>query len=191
MSVREKVIERFSHVLRHEVENDFRENLFSIFVDNLNPKVDLVCLWEFFKSFGKVRDVFLSSKNSSRRCCFAFVRFESMEEAERVAKEASGRKKAEIKNPCSRSFVEVAKGFEYEIQEEGDEGNKKLLYVLWDSNLGDKGWLLKCGVLKDFVNVYSVNHRLSSRGFSFSSSYLGDKSIVWCFDSEDQREAFI
>ncbi|KAK0601335.1 hypothetical protein LWI29_023255 [Acer saccharum] len=65
---------------------DFRDNLFSIFVDNLNSKVDLECLWGLFKPFGKVRDVYLLTEKASRRSKFAFVRFESLEEATKVAK---------------------------------------------------------------------------------------------------------
>ena len=52
---------------------DIRENLFSIFVDNLSFKVEQRCLWDVFKPFGKVRDVFLSMEKSSRRSKFAFV----------------------------------------------------------------------------------------------------------------------
>ena len=69
---------------------DFRENLFSIFVDNLNPKVDQRCLWDVFKPFGKVRDVFLSMEKRARRSKFAFVRFETLEEAIKVAKTIDG-----------------------------------------------------------------------------------------------------
>ncbi|KAK2650742.1 hypothetical protein Ddye_018231 [Dipteronia dyeriana] len=76
---------------RYEGKRDFRDNLFSIFVDNLNPKVDMACLWEIFKSLGRARDVFLSSKTTSRRKCFAFIRFESLEEARMVAENVNGR----------------------------------------------------------------------------------------------------
>ena len=71
----------------------FRDNLFSIFVDNLNAKVDYECLWGLFKPFGKVRDVFLSAEKSTRSSKFAFVcfvRFETMEEANKVAKTTNG-----------------------------------------------------------------------------------------------------
>ncbi|KAK3189697.1 hypothetical protein Dsin_029258 [Dipteronia sinensis] len=66
-------------------KRDFRDNLHSVFVDNLNPKVDLVSLWGIFKSFGRVRDVYLSPNNGQRKMCFAFVRFDTMEEANKVA----------------------------------------------------------------------------------------------------------
>ncbi|KAK3212628.1 hypothetical protein Dsin_017334 [Dipteronia sinensis] len=64
---------------------DFRSGLFSIFVDNLNPRVDLMGLWSIFKPFGTVRDVFLSSKKSGRKSCYTFVRFASKAEASKVA----------------------------------------------------------------------------------------------------------
>ncbi|KAI9197945.1 hypothetical protein LWI28_007187 [Acer negundo] len=82
--------------------------------------------------------------------------------------------KADIKNLCSRSFVEVAKGSKNGIQEKGDEGNKKLLSMLWDSNFGDVSWLSKCamGVLKDFVNVSSMNQR-------WCNSHVPQARLVW------------
>ncbi|KAK2654193.1 hypothetical protein Ddye_014049 [Dipteronia dyeriana] len=38
-----------------------------------------------FKPFGKVRDIFLSSKKTFRRSCYAFIRFETLEEDRKVA----------------------------------------------------------------------------------------------------------
>ncbi|KAK3182737.1 hypothetical protein Dsin_030023 [Dipteronia sinensis] len=73
-----------------EGRKDFRAKLFSVFIDNLNSKVDVACLWTVFKVFGRIRDVFLSSKFNSRRKGFAFIRFESLEEASRVAKAVEG-----------------------------------------------------------------------------------------------------
>ncbi|KAK3218660.1 hypothetical protein Dsin_012630 [Dipteronia sinensis] len=54
-------------------------------------------------------------------------------------------------------------------------------------------WLSNCaiGVLMEFTDVGSVIKRLRSRGFSFSSKYLGDKSVLWCFESEIEMEGFI
>ncbi|KAK2642594.1 hypothetical protein Ddye_024357 [Dipteronia dyeriana] len=76
----------------HEVgeRRDFRENLFTIFLDNLNPKVDHRSLWEIFMKYGMVRDVFISSKKSARSSSFAFVRFESLKEATMVVKQTYG-----------------------------------------------------------------------------------------------------
>ncbi|KAK3217761.1 hypothetical protein Dsin_011731 [Dipteronia sinensis] len=71
-------------------KKDFRENLFSVFIDYLNPKVDVGCLCGVFKVFRKVRDVYLSSKKSSRRSSFAFIRFETQEEAKRAAIKVNG-----------------------------------------------------------------------------------------------------
>ncbi|KAK2638531.1 hypothetical protein Ddye_026326 [Dipteronia dyeriana] len=97
--MKESYRERESDSLGHEgsqlVTNgirgrkDFRKGLFSIFIDNLNPCVDLKGLWDFLKSFGKVRDVFLSSKMHHRRS-FGFVRFESLDEASEVSKMVNG-----------------------------------------------------------------------------------------------------
>ncbi|KAK1586696.1 hypothetical protein Q3G72_005192 [Acer saccharum] len=69
---------------------DFRERLVSVFIGNLNPAVDSMGLWGIFKVFGKVRDVFLSVKKDPNRSRFAFIRFETLDEAEKVAKKVNG-----------------------------------------------------------------------------------------------------
>ncbi|KAK1592860.1 hypothetical protein Q3G72_031542 [Acer saccharum] len=69
---------------------DFRANLVMIFLDNLNPVVDQKGLWGIFKAFGIVRDLYLSPKSKNRRSCYAFVRFATIEEAERVARLVNG-----------------------------------------------------------------------------------------------------
>ncbi|KAK0606974.1 hypothetical protein LWI29_007160 [Acer saccharum] len=73
-----------------EVRRDFRDSLFSIFMDNLSLKVDVSGLWGIFKVFGKVRDVFLSSGSNSRKSVFAFIQFATSEEAQKVAKLTNG-----------------------------------------------------------------------------------------------------
>ncbi|KAK3205575.1 hypothetical protein Dsin_019621 [Dipteronia sinensis] len=86
--MRERVRERSSSgSFRHR---DFRSNLVFVFVDNLNPIVELKDLWGVFKSFGRIRDLFLSPKNRTRRSCFAFVRFGSKEEALRFVDLTNG-----------------------------------------------------------------------------------------------------
>ncbi|KAK3226180.1 hypothetical protein Dsin_006042 [Dipteronia sinensis] len=104
---REKVSERSSYFLgfggkkyaaagdhgerKHSTRRkDFRENLFSIFIDNVNPKVNVACLWEVFKVFGRVREFFLSTQKGARQSCFAFIRFDSLEEASKVANKVDG-----------------------------------------------------------------------------------------------------
>ena len=65
--------------------------------------------------------------------------------------------------------------------------------ISWKSLRSNEEWLSRCaiGILKDFSSVSSVNSRLSSRDFPFSSHYLGDKSILWCFESSMDKEGFI
>ncbi|KAK1548837.1 hypothetical protein Q3G72_023053 [Acer saccharum] len=69
---------------------DYRDNLFLVFIGNLNPKVDVACLWGVFKVFGRVRDVFLFAKVRARSSYYAFVRFDTIEEASKVAKMVHG-----------------------------------------------------------------------------------------------------
>ena len=89
--MREKVRERRSlGASSYGGNRDFRESLFSVFVDNINPVVDSAGLWGMFKPFGKVRDIFLSAKKESRGSCYAFIRFGSLEEAQGVAKKVNG-----------------------------------------------------------------------------------------------------
>ncbi|KAK0598408.1 hypothetical protein LWI29_034373 [Acer saccharum] len=65
--------------------------------------------------------------------------------------------------------------------------------MVWDNHDNEDGWLSKCavGILKNFSPVSSVNLRLNSRGFSFSSLYLGDRHILWVFESDFERDFFI
>ncbi|KAK2648320.1 hypothetical protein Ddye_015809 [Dipteronia dyeriana] len=77
--------ERSSGYYGWERKRDFRDNLHSIFIDNLNDKIDLLCLWGLFKTFGKVRDIYLAEANKNRIRGFAFVRFATLVEARRVA----------------------------------------------------------------------------------------------------------
>ncbi|KAK3231711.1 hypothetical protein Dsin_003592 [Dipteronia sinensis] len=235
MSMRERVSERNSEIfchggkkraetVRHGGEKDFRDCLHSIFVDNLNPKVDEVYLWGFFKCYGRVRDVFLSSKNISRRSCFAFIRFESLEEARKVAESVNGKnvigwsisskvvafgwknrrlgavkdfgprigdevpvedgkiigsQRYRIRNRNNGSFAEALQVRSKRCQI-GEGSDEKIASLLWDNKSGEGNWLDKCAVgeLNQFSSMSKVNQRLTSRGFSFTSSYLGDKNIV-------------
>ncbi|KAI9195244.1 hypothetical protein LWI28_013110 [Acer negundo] len=47
------------------------------------------------------------------------------------------------------------------------------------------------GILKEFSNLSSASSMLSNRGFSFSSHYLGDKMILWNFESIYKMEGFV
>ncbi|KAK0607747.1 hypothetical protein LWI29_019875 [Acer saccharum] len=75
----------------------------------------------------------------------------------------------------------------------GEVEKENIKSMFWDYSLNDQVWLKKCaiGILKGFKDVSRVNHRLESLGCMFSSLYLGDKSILWVFDSEVSKERFI
>ncbi|KAK1584169.1 hypothetical protein Q3G72_030471 [Acer saccharum] len=225
-------------------KRDFRSNLVSTVVDNLNPIVDLKSLWGTFRKFGIVRDIYLSPKNRNRRCCFAFVRFATKEEAarfvelsdgmlvygwrisskiaslewgnrskvfgkqEKVTDEgfrfkpklagvdnmnpspSSGSSYAEaVKIPVSISRFNESKEFQFRKVEEKD----KVEVVKWDEEGIDNSWLQFCavGVLKSFTDVSSVFNGLRDMKIQSSSSYLGDKSILWSFLSIKDRYFFI
>ncbi|KAI9196934.1 hypothetical protein LWI28_028272 [Acer negundo] len=78
-------------------------------------------------------------------------------------------------------------------QEDGGQEIEKIVSMVWNYKRKEDDLLSKCtmGSLKVFTNVSMVNERLSSRGFIFSSAYLGDKYIVWNFESENERKGFI
>ncbi|KAK2651091.1 hypothetical protein Ddye_018580 [Dipteronia dyeriana] len=89
--MRERELEKKgSAFVRFEGRNDFRDNLFSVFIDNLNPVVDQAYMWGIFKPHGRVRNIFLYAKNKSRGSVFAFIRFKLEEEASRMAKRVDG-----------------------------------------------------------------------------------------------------
>ncbi|KAK3218697.1 hypothetical protein Dsin_012667 [Dipteronia sinensis] len=62
----------------------------------------------------------------------------------------------------------------------------------WSSQEIDQVWIKRCavGILKHFSDVSSVNKRLRCRGFKFTSAYIVDKSILWCFDSKSEKDGF-
>ncbi|KAK3221459.1 hypothetical protein Dsin_008484 [Dipteronia sinensis] len=163
-------------MLRSEGRNDYIEKLFSIFIDNLNPKVESSCPWGIFKTHERVRDVFLSPNSKAMRSAFAFIRFETEEEACRVAKR-----------------VDVVKDSNGRDEERWVSENKNLVRVKWESNLKSEKWLSKCSIggLRSFSNVERVNSRLAYMGFAFSRAYVGDKMILWRFDSEMDCVGFI
>ncbi|KAK4855762.1 hypothetical protein QYF36_010589 [Acer negundo] len=56
----------------------------------------------------------------------------------------------------------------------------------WIGSEEDIFWLSRSVVRwpKQFSSIESVNRKLDSRGFNYSSSYLGGKGVVWTFESE-------
>ena len=46
----------------HSTRADFRDRLFSVFVDNINPTVDQEGMWGMLKPFGRIRDIYLSPR---------------------------------------------------------------------------------------------------------------------------------
>ncbi|KAI9160573.1 hypothetical protein LWI28_009539 [Acer negundo] len=100
-----------------------------------------------------------------------------------------------------RSFAEVLKGEQGGPFNQGKRVNEERSYeamaknvsMSWASKHRDNEWLDRCAirVLKAFSSVSSVNSRLGNRGFSFSSVFLGDKCVLWFFETETEREGFI
>ncbi|KAK1553428.1 hypothetical protein Q3G72_034869 [Acer saccharum] len=91
----------------------------------------------------------------------------------------------------ARSYAAVLTENQKEVQSK--ETRAASIRMKWDGNQGSAGWLAKSalGVLKQFKDLSAVNQRLLSRGFIFSSHFLGDKRIVWQFNSEIDCIGFI
>ncbi|KAK2654263.1 hypothetical protein Ddye_014119 [Dipteronia dyeriana] len=154
-SLSEKAGEEENKVSRPKVRGsrkDVRDDLYSIFVDNLNPLMDLVGLWNLFKSFGK-----------------GYLSFVEVEER---------------KSRCKVKGSQI---------DGGTEVPTKIAFMSWNNNKKEETWLSSCtvGILKEFSNASSVNKRLLSRGLFFFSSYLGDKCILWRFNSDLENESII
>ncbi|KAK3200495.1 hypothetical protein Dsin_023910 [Dipteronia sinensis] len=222
--MRENSRERVSAHRAQYNRRDFRENLFSIFVDNLNPVVDLVGLWGMLKPFGMVRDIFLLPKTRIHASVYASVRFTTMYEAKQMAERIHDRRSESAKrrkinnlvgeggygkasynhhkaNPLRDStYAQVVKGdsmngaYKRHVQDEESNGKgpTKVVSIHWKSSQITGEWLDKCvvGELTEFKSVIQVFNRLQNRGIAFSPYYLGNKTILWAFESFSEAETF-
>ncbi|XVE84637.1 hypothetical protein DITRI_Ditri17bG0028600 [Diplodiscus trichospermus] len=74
---------------------DWRANIYSIFVDNLNRRVSKEALWEAFSEFGRVMIVFISFSvisNRDKETTFAFVRYKFRSEMMKAIVDGNNRK---------------------------------------------------------------------------------------------------
>ncbi|XVE65737.1 hypothetical protein DITRI_Ditri08aG0023400 [Diplodiscus trichospermus] len=79
---------------RKSNQKDWREHLFSVFVDNLSCKVPKSALWEVFEAYGQVMDVYIGIAKSWRRqrgTTFAFVRFKSVQDMQHAVQKGNNR----------------------------------------------------------------------------------------------------
>ncbi|KAK1553710.1 hypothetical protein Q3G72_002440 [Acer saccharum] len=70
---------------------------------------------------------------------------------------------------------------------------KRVELVKWEEEIFDSSWISLCavGVFKKFFDVSSMIKRCSERNIQLSSFYLGDKNILWRFNSVEVRNTFI
>ncbi|KAK3198031.1 hypothetical protein Dsin_021446 [Dipteronia sinensis] len=188
---------------------DFRSNLVSVFIDNLNPVIDLKGLWSIFRSFGLVQDIYLSPKSRSRRSCFAFVRFATREEATRKKSSVisfkkkisgsdlnmyEGKKNYSVPETLhGTSYAEVVKGMDRVINYDGTMKEEIMEVMKWEEKSSNDSWLKCCvvSVLKKFIDVQVVIKGLLDNSIQSSSYYLGDKNILWVFKTTKERDIFI
>ncbi|KAK1583774.1 hypothetical protein Q3G72_026798 [Acer saccharum] len=183
-----------------------------------------------------VRDIYLSPKSRFRRSCFAFVRFATREEANKVAMLMNGmhvygwpisskvasldwsnRKKPsrewskkpkvdsvlirhDVKKsngeqaPFQRnSYAEVVKGVENDGSAYGASVKDRVEVLKWDEDSYSGSWLKYCavGVLKSFTDIHPVIKGLVDNRIHSTSFYLGDKNILWIFNSTKDWDSFI
>ena len=88
------------------------------------------------------------------------------------------------------SFVDAVRGPRMDLKY---ERKGALLSMSWRKHKQNSDRLSNCaiGSLKEFSFVSNVNKRLRDKDYSFSSSYIGDRSILWQFDSEIEKIGFI
>ncbi|KAK3229395.1 hypothetical protein Dsin_001276 [Dipteronia sinensis] len=90
-----------------------------------------------------------------------------------------------------RFYAEALIGNQEESKAQGTHDNPAIMN--WEGTQLNEVWLSKCavGVLKHFSDLSSVNHRLSNRGFTFYSHYMGDKIILWHFETDIECIGFV
>ncbi|KAK1582597.1 hypothetical protein Q3G72_016627 [Acer saccharum] len=91
------------------------------------------------------------------------------------------------------SYAEVVKGSRVTSKVADENGKGRPITMSWTRQPDNEERLSRCdvGVLKEFSSVFSVNKRLVDRDYSYSSSYLGDKNILWCFGTTLEKEGFL
>ncbi|XVE86036.1 hypothetical protein DITRI_Ditri18aG0004100 [Diplodiscus trichospermus] len=79
---------------RKSSSKDWRDNLFTVFVDNISCRVPKSAVWEVFDLYGKVVDVFIGVPKSWRRqkrITYAFVRYKTLSEMQKAVQEGNNR----------------------------------------------------------------------------------------------------
>ncbi|KAI9176445.1 hypothetical protein LWI28_002928 [Acer negundo] len=160
---------------------DFRERLFSIYMDNLNPIVDQACLWGMFKTFDRVRIVFLSSRSNSRRSSFAFIQFASLVEASKVARLTDGLRKKGSQvfsrngessdNPC------------FQIQKPQYKVGEKVVRKFTDFQADDRSLSLERKEGEDCVKRREI--------WEHSRSIMGKRSTLICQFKDKGKKKFV
>ncbi|KAK2640396.1 hypothetical protein Ddye_028191 [Dipteronia dyeriana] len=87
-----------------------------------------------------------------------------------------------------RSFTDIVVNNQKWSRKEAVKDKKDILTMEWSHQQFNQEWIKRCavGVLKQLSYVSSVNNRLSARGLKFSSAYLGDQGILWCFETQSE-----
>ncbi|KAK1577531.1 hypothetical protein Q3G72_022564 [Acer saccharum] len=82
------------------------------------------------------------------------------------------------------SFVEVVSRNQRCSVKDNNVVGQEVLEMAWNCHNNEDGWLSRCvvGILKDFSSISSVNLRLRSKAFTFSSMYLEETLLKRRFD---------
>ncbi|KAK1577181.1 hypothetical protein Q3G72_019617 [Acer saccharum] len=92
-----------------------------------------------------------------------------------------------------RSYAEVVYDHKKLDQHSDFKKADKSIVMSWLERKEEREWLSRCaiGTLSVFCNYDSARNRLKARGFSFKTSYLGDNHILWCFETQLDRDGFL
>ncbi|KAI9197006.1 hypothetical protein LWI28_028949 [Acer negundo] len=91
-----------------------------------------------------------------------------------------------------QSYANIVKPDKDKVGERRTKQMEIPISMSWIGSEEDIFWLSRSVVRwpKQFSSIESVNRKLDSRGFNYSSSYLGGKGVVWTFESECGRDGF-
>ncbi|KAI9180462.1 hypothetical protein LWI28_005014 [Acer negundo] len=92
-----------------------------------------------------------------------------------------------------RTFADVLEGRKQRVEVNKGIKGENICSMSWKRKCECSEWLDRCavGVLRNFSSIACVNMKLFNRGSHFSSTYLGDKSVVWEFESRLDCDEFI
>ncbi|XVF51723.1 hypothetical protein PTKIN_Ptkin04bG0207700 [Pterospermum kingtungense] len=193
---------------------DWRDHLYTAFVDNLSKRLSRRALWEAFNIYGRVEDVFISFRNA-KPTTFAFVRDRRSVQNKKFFQECS------LDNPSNpksfnervdRSYRDVVIGVGMEKEDEQLEGVSKgtlkgnfkpgekeesycfpeVIYNVEIPNI-EMEWLNKSVIckLKEAVSIQMVTEFFKDVGFDCKLAPMEGVTVCATFSSKEEHDGFV